>query len=563
MTKTNFFTELSLIGLKHVLLEIRLADNGSMTIFVIPKSEEISKSNTMREAFKIIMPFTLTAFPDDLDDNFFDTVSEPLAETGKVISNMESYRANLEEANKMAAEKSKPKVANTDKAKEAITEAKPSKEELANIAKMAKAEGNVREQYELCTGYTTFGKNKAKLKKMLDALKLVMETTKLESKMYEPVLEFFEANNAIMDGSFIAPKIGFDHVTKELQESIDNTEIKVTEEKSAETAGPVPPVVEVTETSEAEAEEQMEETETVEDEDGPGQSLAAMNAERTKERKSQLRSLGLNESELGFTGCGFNIQQSTIQNHNAEYWAELIKGIQDVVNKDNIGNLEPVQGPGPSGTATKMNVVDTMAETQTASEKRFDQRKAKLISMGMEIVGIEFKRGKFIVSSELVNTNDDNWFSNVVEHFTKEFELWEQCTKNRIIELLSYGYTETGNGKYMLDNDRSVSINDIESQSDVNWKSAMDIIKEFIVKKSQIIPLAPVNGETVMVFVLNADAPHSYDDYKNAGWNDQQLVQQGLGSFVAQQATEQTAIAPSAPLPPASLLGSEDESLIS
>lgn len=552
MKKTNFFTELSSIGLKHLVIEMMVAENDSVTLFVTPKSNEISKSNTMGEAFKNIAPFTITGTAQQLDEEFFSTVTEPLAETGKIITNMESFRASLEEASKLASEKAKAKE-KTPEVKKVDETPKPSKEELANLAKMNKAETAVKDQLALCTNYTTFNKNKAKLKKAIDALKATIESTKLEAQFYLSALEFFEANNVIMDGSFIALKI--ESTKEDVLPPIEVEEQTLIEEAV---------VIEI--------QDEQEDVEDIEDdEEQPGQSLAQMNAERTEERKSQLSSLGMSESSTGYTGYGFDVRHSIIEGHTAEYWDELLKGITAEFNRTS-NVAEDIVAPAPSAPSADLapaplpelapEPIAEMTIVKDEEIERFKIRTARLEEIGFVKSGKDFVQNHFVVSVELVKTNnDDAWFEKVIEHFVCEIAQWKQRTQDRIAELATYEITEVSPNKFSHKSQSiSLSIVEITNEPDDRWKMGIESIKGMISNLK-----TPHPEKTNLVFILNANAPHSYDAYIKSGWNDQQLVQQGLGVFVETPKKEEapsSPAAPPAPSAPTSFLDTNDNQIL-
>ncbi len=557
MTKTNFFTQLADMGLKNVSMEIKIADDSSMTVFVTPKSEILHGDSSL----KAIVPFRLTAFPADLDNDFFATISEPMAETGKVISNMEDYKKQLAEAEKAQKKSGESKTGE----KAAPTEKQPapapklSKVEQAKLDKITKAEETVLATMAKITDGPMFTTLKDQLSKEIMILGVACGKT---GDFYDKAKAFFDKNNN-QEGLFTPADNVLEAPNPVIEETVEKT--------TTEVIAPLPPAEEEPEVVEAETEDEAEETAEDDDLDNPGNSLSDMQAERTEDRKSQLRSLGLTEDNTGFTGHGFNVRLSTIENHTEEYWAELIKGIQEVVNRDTV--LIAPESPAP------MEVVKD--EKTINVGERYEARKEKLFALGMTINGLNFGLNfvghtfthpitdvKSITDEEFekmvaniigaIKTPSD--ISNETPEATAELEA---RTKNRIIELISYGFKETGDGLYTRDGGNATNIGDIEKATDREWETAMGVIKTITEKQEAIVEKPLEIPQTT--FEMSPTAQHTYEAYRGAGWSEEQMEQQGLGKRVPVAPVADIPSAPAAPQPPVaptapgSLLDTNDE----
>jgi PRTRC genetic system protein E len=104
--KTNFFQQLAGLGFSgNFLLNIHQDDKGLQTVSVVLKKDK---------AVDGLPPMLFRATADELDEGFFDKLAEPVTLTKGLISNIESYKTELDKANK----KAKPDKSN----KTAVTE---------------------------------------------------------------------------------------------------------------------------------------------------------------------------------------------------------------------------------------------------------------------------------------------------------------------------------------------------------------------------------------------------------------------------------------------------------
>ncbi|TDO68772.1 PRTRC genetic system protein E [Flavobacterium chryseum] len=94
----NFFTQLIETGIKDVTIEIKVADDGRVTVLTSPKTIAKDKGlNTMK-------PLLLTGTTEELDCGYFQAITKPLKKTSAFFNNVENYEANLESSKKETAE---------------------------------------------------------------------------------------------------------------------------------------------------------------------------------------------------------------------------------------------------------------------------------------------------------------------------------------------------------------------------------------------------------------------------------------------------------------------------
>ncbi|MGF7082147.1 PRTRC system protein E [Mucilaginibacter sp. UYCu711] len=104
--KTNFFQQLAGLGFSgNFLLNIHQDDKGLQTVSVVLKKDK---------AVDGLPPMLFRATADELDEGFFDKLAEPVTLTKGLISNIESYKTELDKANKKAKPDKSNKTAVTD-----------------------------------------------------------------------------------------------------------------------------------------------------------------------------------------------------------------------------------------------------------------------------------------------------------------------------------------------------------------------------------------------------------------------------------------------------------------
>lgn len=131
--KTNFFTELAKLGAGQISLSVTYSsDDNLMAISVLPIDTSFTD-----EGLKKLKPFSASVAPEELDQEFFNAISNPIKETKKLIFNTKEYLEQQETAKKLTA-KEKEK---TDKVAKHVKELKALMEKedeiLSNKAKIS------------------------------------------------------------------------------------------------------------------------------------------------------------------------------------------------------------------------------------------------------------------------------------------------------------------------------------------------------------------------------------------------------------------------------------------
>jgi PRTRC genetic system protein E len=96
--KTNFFelvAGLSLSG--NLQINIHQHDSGSQTVSVL-----LSAKDPKATAGKTLPPMLLKGSPQELDNGFFQYISEPAKQTEKLFANADAYKKELDKAQKLA-----------------------------------------------------------------------------------------------------------------------------------------------------------------------------------------------------------------------------------------------------------------------------------------------------------------------------------------------------------------------------------------------------------------------------------------------------------------------------
>jgi PRTRC genetic system protein E len=94
--KTNFFKQLAELGFNgNFLLNIHQDETGVQTVSVVLK-----KGDIMGVAGNSLPPMLFKAIPEELDDEFFEQLAQPVKQTAGIISNLETYQKELEKAKK-------------------------------------------------------------------------------------------------------------------------------------------------------------------------------------------------------------------------------------------------------------------------------------------------------------------------------------------------------------------------------------------------------------------------------------------------------------------------------
>ena len=90
---TNFFQNIASLNLCGTLkLVIETSADGHFTV------SELFNATCGDKAVKLIVPLTLTGTAQDLDEGFFDRITEPACKAAVLQSNLEAYMKSLEYA---------------------------------------------------------------------------------------------------------------------------------------------------------------------------------------------------------------------------------------------------------------------------------------------------------------------------------------------------------------------------------------------------------------------------------------------------------------------------------
>ena len=102
--KTNFFQQIAGLGFNgNFLLNIHQDDKGLQTVSVILKKDK---------AIDGLPPMLFKASADELDEGFFEQLTDPVALTKGLMNNIDTYKKELDKANKKARPE-KPKAGKT------------------------------------------------------------------------------------------------------------------------------------------------------------------------------------------------------------------------------------------------------------------------------------------------------------------------------------------------------------------------------------------------------------------------------------------------------------------
>lgn len=144
--ETNFFRAIADLNISGDLkLIIGKGANGEMLISLLLVNEKVGD-----DARKIIPPIVFKGTPQEIDEAFFDRVTQPLQNTDGLLTNMEQYLKQVEQAkaqSKMEQDKDSKERKEKDERKKKyegmmkkVDEAEEAKKYQEAIAHMPKAE---------------------------------------------------------------------------------------------------------------------------------------------------------------------------------------------------------------------------------------------------------------------------------------------------------------------------------------------------------------------------------------------------------------------------------------
>lgn len=120
---TNFFQNIASLNLPGTWkLVIQTDTDGNMTV------SELFNATCGDKAVKLIIPYTLTGTAQDLDEAFFTKITEPVAKTAELQTNLEAHLKSVEQAK--AASKMEQDKKNKEKAQATATSKKTEDAEI-------------------------------------------------------------------------------------------------------------------------------------------------------------------------------------------------------------------------------------------------------------------------------------------------------------------------------------------------------------------------------------------------------------------------------------------------
>ena len=150
--QTNFFRQLAKMELTGDLqLTFRPTQENSFVLSVLLRNEQCGD-----EAGKLIPPLNLRGTAEELDNGFFESISEPMQSVSGLMVDMKSFMKQVEEAKKQSAME-KEKADKEKKEKEA--KEKKYKEAIAKAEALEKKRG---QRYQKLLNFPTLLKSSAK-----------------------------------------------------------------------------------------------------------------------------------------------------------------------------------------------------------------------------------------------------------------------------------------------------------------------------------------------------------------------------------------------------------------
>lgn len=105
--QTNFFSLINQLDISGIVkLVIAKSDNGQLVVSILMDNVKCSPKDR-----KCLPPLNLTASALDLDEGFFETISQPMNQTATLLRSKEQYMKSLEAAKAKGNSPAKDKVA--------------------------------------------------------------------------------------------------------------------------------------------------------------------------------------------------------------------------------------------------------------------------------------------------------------------------------------------------------------------------------------------------------------------------------------------------------------------
>lgn len=149
-----------------------IADGQSLNFVVTKKGDSLTVSvlpqanNLKDEAKNKISPLVLTGSPEDLDNEFISTISEPLQKASGLLLNMETFEQQLSESQKSSKAAEQANKAEKEK-KEKIDKLVKKAEQLEKEGKLPEAVGEYKKVLDIDKNHTKTQKKISELESKL------------------------------------------------------------------------------------------------------------------------------------------------------------------------------------------------------------------------------------------------------------------------------------------------------------------------------------------------------------------------------------------------------------
>ena len=170
---TNFFQNIASLNLPGTWkLVVQTDADGNMTV------SELFNATCGDKAVKLIIPYTLTGTAQDLDEAFFNKITEPVTKSAELQTNLEAHLKSVEQAK--AASKMEQDKKNKEKAQATAT---PKKTEDAEIPEPKISKEDKKKAYDDAMVNVTELIKKLKFSEALTILPTVEEYPNKENEL--------------------------------------------------------------------------------------------------------------------------------------------------------------------------------------------------------------------------------------------------------------------------------------------------------------------------------------------------------------------------------------------
>lgn len=136
--QTNFFQHIASLQLTGDIKILIRQQDGQLIVSTLLVNEQCGD-----KARHHIVPLNLTGSPEELDNGYFDTITQPLQQASGLMTNMDAHLKSVEQA-RLQSQMEKEKAAKEEKAK---TERQKKYEEAMKKADELEAAGKYREAW--------------------------------------------------------------------------------------------------------------------------------------------------------------------------------------------------------------------------------------------------------------------------------------------------------------------------------------------------------------------------------------------------------------------------------